>query len=113
MPLALLLGPEAGGGTVWAHRLDIGTDVRVIGFSAEMVVEYLPILQDFFGSGRLFCVGCLDGVFGYIPTSRMVQEGGYESRDFLPYFSLRGRFSPGIEKLLHDHLLVKLRSRAG
>ncbi len=113
LPLERLLGPGAAGRQVWAHRLDLGPDLRVIGISAEMVVEYVSLLQDFFGSQQLFCVGCLDGVFGYLPTSAMLREGGYEARDFLPGFSLHGSFSPGIEDLLRDQLFARLRPLAG
>jgi hypothetical protein len=108
MPLGELLEVESAEKMVCAHKLDIGTHIQVLGMSAEMVVEYVERVRSVFNSKLLFCVGCTDGVFGYVPTSEMLLEGGYEAAGFLPYFSLLGRFLPGIEGRLCDRLLAKL-----
>jgi hypothetical protein len=108
MPLWRLLGPDAPDRTVWAHRLDLGPQARVLGVSAELPVGYLATCQRLFGADGLFCVGCTDGVVGYLPTARMVREGGYEAAEFLPYFGLAGRFSADVEDEIRARLLAPL-----
>jgi hypothetical protein len=108
MPLRNLLGPASAERTVWAHRLDFVPQVQVLGISAEVAVGYIPTCQRVLGRGDVFCVGCTDGVCGYLPTARMVREGGYEAADFLPYFSLAGHFSADVEDLVTARLLAPL-----
>jgi hypothetical protein len=37
-------------------------------------------------------VGCLDDVYGYLPTDEQVRRGGYEVDGFRAAFGLKGRF---------------------
>jgi hypothetical protein len=103
------LMPGCGTGKSFrAHVLDLGEALRIVGVSAEMVVEYLPLFQSLFGPRPLFCVSCLDGVAGYVPTSVMLAEGGYEADGFRSAFGLTGEFHPHPEQFLGDRLLQPL-----
>jgi hypothetical protein len=108
MPLERLLPGAARDKVVSAHSILLGPELQVVGVSAEMMVEHLALLRTVFGNDRLFCVGCIDGVFGYIPTSDMVRDGGYEAREFLPSFSLQGQFAANVEEVLRDQLLAHM-----
>ena len=48
-------------------------------------------------------------VFGYLPSLRILQEGGYEGGDMMVYTPLPGPFAPSVEKLVVDkvHELVR------
>jgi hypothetical protein len=107
-----LLGPEAADKSLTAHYLCIGRAIQALGVSAEMVLAYAGLFREGFHNTDLFCVGCTDGVFGYVPTSQMVREGGYEAGEFLPLFSLGGCFRPGVEKIVQGRLLPPLLSAA-
>jgi len=50
------------------------------------------------------CVSCIDGVFGYVPTAEMIAQGGYESRDFFPYFGMTGPFAEEFEQIVKGKL---------
>jgi hypothetical protein len=53
-------------------------------------------------------VGYIDEVYGYLPTARMLHEGGYEASWFLQPFALEGPMNPRIE----DSCLAALRELA-
>lgn len=68
----------------------------LVGMSGEAVSEYAPFVRRQTGAEFTMCVGCLDDVFGYVPTARMLTEGGYEGADFVHKFALRS-VAPEIE----------------
>jgi hypothetical protein len=53
--------------------------------------------------------GYCNDVFGYLPSLRVLQEGGYESGGAMLYTPLPGPFAPSVEKLVVDkvHELVR------
>lgn len=58
----------------------------LVGTSGEVVSEYASFVRSQTTSPYTMCLGCLDDVFGYIPTQEMIEAGGYESREFCQYF---------------------------
>lgn len=76
-------GPKTGA----IHRVDVGNTVMV-GVPAEVCNEYLEVLGvgakkiDYWG------IGCVDHVWGYAPTSRILKEGGYEGGGFCAAFGV-------------------------
>jgi hypothetical protein len=44
-------------------------------------------------------------VFAYVPSERVLQEGGYEARDAMVYFGFHGPFQPGLE----DRIVEKVK----
>lgn len=78
------------------HRITIG-GVTVVGISAEVVTEYGLHVREALGGGVGIPVGYIDDVYGYLPTERMVREGGYEADWFLRPFGLAGPVNPRIE----------------
>lgn len=83
--------------TVVFHKVDFGI-FALIGVSAEVVHDYQTYLDNLEYSGQLLGVGCLGSVFGYIPTAKMLQEGGYESEGYFRYFGIRSLASDIEEK---------------
>jgi hypothetical protein len=47
-------------------------------------------------------VGCIDTVFGYLPTAPMLGERGYEDSGFMEQFGLAGQFRPELERVVLD-----------
>ena len=50
--------------------------------------------------GAVLPIGCIDGVFGYLPTAAMLGERGYEDSGFMEPFGLAGRFRPELEAVV-------------
>lgn len=78
------------------HSVLIGKDICIVGVGGEVVAEYAPWVRERTQSRFTLCVGCVDVVFGYIPTKRMLDEGGYESHGFCRSFGIRA-LHPEIE----------------
>jgi neutral ceramidase len=90
------------------HRVRLGSELSVVGVSAEVVTEYGALVNSTLGGSVNIPVGYIDEVYGYMPTARMLHEGGYEASWFLQPFALAGPLNPRIE----DSCLSALRELA-
>jgi hypothetical protein len=97
-PLAEFVSETSGGPEVAFHSMELGSALTVVGIAAEVVTEYASLVRGVFPGSIVIPVGYIDEVYGYLPTARMVREGGYEARWFLQPFGLRGRLHPEIER---------------
>jgi hypothetical protein len=62
--------------TVW----QLGRDLTLVGLPGEVVVDYLTLLEDALGPNQLWAAAYCNDVFGYLPSTRVLREGGYETR---------------------------------
>jgi neutral ceramidase len=81
-----------------------GEDLTLVAISGEVVVDYVPLLEKALGPLRLWISGYSNEVFGYLPSARVLEEGGYETRGA----SGRGIFSPAAQ----DVVVAKVRELA-
>ena len=56
-----------------------GRDLTLVGISGEVVSGFAPLMEAALGPERLWVAGYCNQVFGYLPTARIVAEGGYET----------------------------------
>ncbi|MBI3665221.1 MAG: neutral/alkaline non-lysosomal ceramidase N-terminal domain-containing protein [Acidobacteria bacterium] len=93
---------------VW--RFD--NDLTFIAMAGEVVVDYDLRLKKELGADRLWVAGYSNDVFAYIPSVRILQEGGYEGGGAMIYYGQPGPFAPSVEEMIIGkiHELVK---RAG
>jgi hypothetical protein len=75
----------------------------LMGVSAELVYAYQEFLDELPTEKTLIGVGCIGNVFGYIPTTQMQKEGGYEALDYFPYFNLE-KLDRNLEENVKNHL---------
>jgi neutral ceramidase len=80
--------------TVW----QFGRDLTLIGLAGEVVVDYVPLLEKALGPNQLWIAGYCNDVFGYLPSARVLGEGGYETRGL--YSGGAGFFDPKTEEVL-------------
>ncbi len=83
-----------------------GEDLTLVGFPGETVVDFVALTERAIGPLRLWIAGYCNDVFGYLPSARVVEEGGYETRG--AYYGSAGFFSPAAQ----DALIVKVRELA-
>jgi hypothetical protein len=62
--------------TVW----QFGGDLTLVGLSGEVVVDYVLLLEKALGPNNLWVAAYCNDVFGYLPSARVLAEGGYETR---------------------------------
>jgi hypothetical protein len=80
--------------TVW----QFGQSLTLVGLSGEVVVDYVPLLEKALGPNQLWLAAYCNDVFGYLPSARVVREGGYETRGL--YSGGAGFFDPSAEEVL-------------
>ncbi|WP_028549645.1 neutral/alkaline non-lysosomal ceramidase N-terminal domain-containing protein [Paenibacillus sp. UNC451MF] len=80
-------------------RLDLAEELSLVTFNAEMVVNYGFVVRDA-SLGRMLPLGYTNGMIGYVPTTEQLAQGGYESRDSVPYFGLPSPFAPQTEDII-------------
>jgi hypothetical protein len=94
--LASQPGSLSYGVTSWLF----GDDLAMTFFEGELVVDYSLRLKSAYDDGRLWVNGYSNEVQGYIPSERILYEGGYEADDSSYWYALPGRFAHGIENLI-------------
>ncbi len=90
-----------------------GNDLTLAALAGEVVVDYSLRLKRELSDGPLWVAAYSNDVFGYIPTVRILREGGYEGGDVVRYTPLPGPFAPSVEERIITavHELVKTCSR--
>jgi len=106
-------------GTTYPYLIQViqfGNDLTMIALAGEVVVDYSLRLKAELPGRPVWVAAYCNDVFGYLPSLRVLQEGGYEAGDMMVYTPLPGPFAPSVEKLVVDkvHELVrKARSAEG
>lgn len=74
-----------------------GDDLLMVFLGGEVVVDYALRLQREYDRDRLFVVGYSNDVSAYIPSERILREGGYEAGGAMIYYGQPAAFAPGVE----------------
>jgi hypothetical protein len=86
-----------------------GEDLTLVALSGEVVVDYVALLTRTLGPLRLWIAGYSNEVFGYFPSARVLEEGGYETRGVS---GGKGWFAPEAQGVLVQKVR-ELTARAG
>jgi len=74
-----------------------GDDLTLVGLPGEAVADYVGMLQQALGPERLWVVALSNESFGYLPTTRILAEGGHEAIGLTLDVGL---FAPGVEDVV-------------
>ncbi|HTL56189.1 MAG TPA: hypothetical protein VL361_10955, partial [Candidatus Limnocylindrales bacterium] len=85
-----------------------GDSLVFVNLPGEVVVDYSLRLKKEFDSSRLWINAYANDVPCYIPSERILQEGGYEGGGAMIYYDRPTRLAPGIESAIIQtvHALV-------
>jgi len=115
------------------HVAQFGDDLTMVALAGEVVVDYSLRLKRELAAPRgeailalssptskggtpspqgpaIWVAGYCNEVFGYVPSQRVLQEGGYEAKDSILYYDITVTpFAPSVERLIVDkvHELVQ------
>jgi hypothetical protein len=88
------------------QAVQFGEDLTLIALAGEVVIDYPLRFKKELGKGPLWVAGYSNDVFGYIPSLRVLKEGGYEAGGAMRYTPLPGPFAPSVEdrvvKTVHE-----------
>ena len=62
-----------------------GPDLMLVALGGEVVVDYALRLTREFHGRRVWVAGYSNDVFGYVPSVRVLREGGYDGGDAMIY----------------------------
>jgi hypothetical protein len=80
------------------QAIRFGKDLTVIALGGEVVVDYALRIKREYPAAHLIVAAYSNSVMCYIPTERVLREGGYEAVDNLVYYGKPGPFAPGVEE---------------
>ena len=84
--------------TVW----QFGDDLTLVALPGEVVIDYLLMLEKALGPNQLWVIAYSNDVFGYLPSARVLEEGGYETRGL--YSGGAGYFAPSAQDVVAAHV---------
>jgi hypothetical protein len=86
-----------------------GKDLTLVALGGEVVVDYALRLKRELRGGNLWVAAYANDVFAYVPSVRVLIEGGYEADFNLILYGLPSRFRKDVEETLVKkvHALVK------
>jgi neutral ceramidase len=77
-----------------------GPDLTLVALGGEVVVDYAVRLARELPGRRLWVAGYSNDVFGYVPSRRVLREGGYEGGDAMIYYGRPGPFTDDVEEII-------------
>lgn len=90
------------------QTIAFGESLAMVFLSGEVVVDYALRLKRELDSSRIWTNGYSNGVAGYIPSERILKEGGYEGGGAMVYFDRPTRFAAGLEQPIIDAVRRRL-----
>lgn len=85
--------------TLRAKHIEAG-GIHLVFVNSEIVRSYAAFARSI-RPGALLS-GYSDGMIGYIPDDKQIEEGGYEPVGSAPYFAIAGRFASGTEGIVKE-----------
>ncbi|MEW6161007.1 MAG: neutral/alkaline non-lysosomal ceramidase N-terminal domain-containing protein, partial [Verrucomicrobiota bacterium] len=82
------------------QRWNFGEQLALVFLGGEVVVDYVLALKKQFDPARLWVTAYANDVPCYIPSKRILNEGGYEAEDSLWYYDRPQRLAPETEEIL-------------
>jgi putative membrane-bound dehydrogenase-like protein len=79
-----------------------GDKLAMVFLPGEVVVDFALRLKREFDPGRLWVTAYANDAPCYIPSERVLREGGYEAGGAMVYYGLPTRFRPGLEQKIVD-----------
>ncbi len=77
-----------------------GDRLVMVFLAGEVVVDYVLRLKSELDAGRVWVTAYANDVPCYIPSERILREGGYEGGGAMLYYARPTRLKPGIEELI-------------
>ncbi|MEJ5274813.1 MAG: neutral/alkaline non-lysosomal ceramidase N-terminal domain-containing protein [Thermogemmata sp.] len=88
----------------------LGDQVHWVALGGEVVVDYaLRLKKELPHKPAIWVTGYANDVMAYIPTARLLREGGYEADFSQIYYGMPGKWSAAIEELI----ITKVKQQAG
>ena len=75
----------AAAAPVLVQGISLGPGLRLVAVEGELTADLGHLIRDYYGGGLTFPLGYSNGARMYLPSSRMIDEGGYEVESYWEY----------------------------
>lgn len=86
----------------------LGERLLVVALGGEAVVDYSLRLKLQFGADETWVAGYTNDVMAYVPSRRVLLEGGYEGGDSMIYYGLPAPWDPRIEDFIVQNAIEEV-----
>lgn len=80
------------------QAIRLGKDFTILAIGGETVIDYQIRIKKEYAGQTVMVAGYSNEVMCYIPSRRLIQEGGYEVVDSMIYYGHPGPFPEGVEE---------------
>jgi hypothetical protein len=87
----------------------LGREINLVVLGGEVVVDYSLRLKKELGT-NLWVMGYANDVMAYIPSARVLKEGGYEGGGSMVYYGLPAVWGGKIEELIVEEIGKQIRA---
>jgi neutral ceramidase len=84
------------------QAIRLGRELTILALAGEVVVDYALRAKREFPDAGLFVAGYSGEVMCYIPSRRVLLEGGYEAEDSMIYYGMPGPFDERVEERVFE-----------
>src|SRR5207245_1453763 len=78
----------------------LGSDLTFVALGGEVVVDYALRLKKELGRDDTWVAGYTNDVMAYIPSERVLKEGGYEGGGAMVYYGLPTVWGPKVDEMI-------------
>jgi hypothetical protein len=89
-----------------------GDELTLLGLTGETIVEYALAAKEAYGWDTTWVLGYCDHLTPYIPTRRVLREGGYEGDQSMAEYGYAAPFTPAVETTITRALATLMSSPA-
>jgi hypothetical protein len=86
----------------------LGDEVTFVILGGEVVVDFALRLKAEIGGAKTWVAGYANDVMAYIPSRRVLQEGGYEGASAMIYYGLPTTWTPDVENDIMQEINTQL-----
>jgi hypothetical protein len=87
-----------------------GNDLTILALSGEVVVDYSLKTKKLFAAENIYVAGYCNEVICYIPSKRVLKEGGYEADESMVYYGMPGPFADDVEERIFTGIKQALKT---
>lgn len=80
------------------QAIQFGRDLTLLALGGEVVVDYALRVKSEYGAKGIIVAGYSNDVMSYIPSVRVLKEGGYEPDTSMIYYGLPGPYDQEVEE---------------
>ncbi len=91
------------------QAIAFGKDVVLLALGGEVVIDYDLRVKKEYGDKGVIVAGYSNDVMSYIPSARVLKEGGYEGGGSMIYFGLPGPYADDVEDRVFSGIHEALR----